>query len=340
MKNNDNDNDNDNDNNNDNDNHETMNIKVALDTLEISLDDIDISDLTSDFIKRKYHKLALLWHPDKNKNSVYAKEKFQHINQAYEYLSKEMPNMKNKEKEDKKESNTMSEDKKKYVYFLSMFISSLIIGNYSELIKKVINEIVIGCGKISIKMFEEVDKENALEVYSFLCKHRNTLHLSSSTLELVASVIKEKYKNDQVFVLNPTLKDLFENNLYKLWVDGKLYLVPLWHNEMYFDGPNGSDIIVICNPELSKEISIDENNNLIVDFKMHAKEISDLILNDGIIEVSLGIEDKVLKIPVRELKMKKEQIYKVRNEGISKICEKDIYNVSAKSDIIVRIILE
>jgi hypothetical protein len=91
---------------------------------------------------------------------------------------------------------------------------------------------------------------------------------------------------------------------------------------------------------LSKEISIDENNNVIVDFKMHAKEISDLILNDGIIEVSLDIDDKVLKIPVRELKMKKEQIYKVRYEGISKICEKDIYNVSAKSDIIVRIILQ
>lgn len=328
--------------NNENEN-EMMNIKVALDALEISLDDIDISDLTSDFIKRKYHKLALLWHPDKNKNSVYAKEKFQHINQAYEYLSKEMPDTdkeKCKEKEEKKEGNMMSEDKKKYVYFLSMFISSLIIGDYSELIKRVINEIVNGCGKISIKMFEELDKENALEVYSFLCKHRNTLHLSSSTLELVASAIKEKYKNDQVFVLNPTLKDLFENNLYKLWVDGKLYLVPLWHNELYFDGPNGSDIIVICNPELSKEISIDENNNVIVDFKMHAKEISDLILNDGIIDVSLGIDDKILKIPVRELKMKKEQIYKVRHEGISKICEKDIYNVSTRSDIIVRIILQ
>lgn len=331
--------------NNENEN-ETMNIKVALDALEISLDDIDISDLTSDFIKRKYHKLALLWHPDKNKNSIYAKEKFQHINQAYEYLCKEMPDTdldketKCKEKEEKKESNMMSEDKKKYVYFLSMFISSLIIGDYSELIKRAINEIVNGCGKISIKMFEELDKENALEVYSFLCKHRNTLHLSSSTLELVASAIKEKYKNDQVFVLNPTLKDLFENNLYKLWVDGKLYLVPLWHNELYFDGPNGSDIIVICNPELSKEISIDENNNVMVDFKMHAKEISDLILNDGIIVVSLGIDDKILKIPVRELKMKKEQIYKVRNEGISKICEKDIYNVSVKSDIIVRIILQ
>lgn len=324
--------------------NESMDIKIALDALEISLDEIDIGELNSEFIKRKYHKLALLWHPDKNKNSLYAKEKFQHINQAYEYLCKEMPDTdthldkEHKCNEEKKEA--MSEDKKKYVYFLSMFISSLIIGDYSELIKRAINEIVIGCGKISIKIFEELDKENALEVYSFLCKNRNTLHLSSSTLELVASAIKEKYKNDQVFVLNPTLKDLFENNLYKLWVDGKLYLVPLWHNELYFDGPNGSDIIVICNPELSKEISIDENNNLIVDFKMHAKDISEFILTDGTIDISLGGVDKTIKIPVRELKMKKEQLYKIRNEGISKICEKDIYNVSARSDIIIRICLQ
>ena len=35
--------------------------------------------------------------------------------------------------------------------------------------------------------------------------------------------------------------------------------------------------------------------------------------------------------------MKKEQIYKFRSQGISQILEKDIYNVSIRSDIIVNI---
>jgi hypothetical protein len=323
-----------NENENDNDN-EPMNIKTALEILDIDLDEIEISQLNHEFVKRKYHKLALLWHPDKNKNSNYAKEKFQKINQAYEYLLKEL--------HFSTQSNSSSLDKDKdsktkYAHFLSMFISGVIIGDYNDLIKSVINEIVMGCGKISVKLFENLDKENALEVYRFLCKYKTSLHMSNYTLELVANVIKEKYKNDQVFILNPSLRDLMENNLYKLWVDGQLYLVPLWHNELYFDGPNKTDIIVVCNPELPKDISVDENNNLHMFIKLRLEDVKNLIFCDGSIEFSL--DTKLFKVPVRDLRMKKEQIYKIKGQGLSRICEKDIYSVSLKGDLFVNIVLE
>lgn len=314
--------------------NEPMNIKTSLETLDIDLDEMSLSELNHEFVKRKYHKLALLWHPDKNKNSVYAKQKFQKINQAYEYLSKELHFVNNEKDTKDKEKET----KTKYGHFLSIFVSSIIIGDYSELIKSVINQVVVGCEKISVKLFEGLDKENALEVYRFLCKYKSSLHISNHTLEMVANVIKEKYKNDQVFILNPSLKDIMENNLFKLYVDGQLYLVPLWHNELYFDGPNENDIIVICNPELPNDVSIDENNNLHVYVKLNFENIKNLILNDGTINFSL--DTKHFKIPVRDLQMKKEQIYKIKGEGVSRICEKDIYNVSLKGDLFINIVLE
>ena len=68
---------------------DTMNIQVALDELEISLDEIELTKLDKEYIKKKYRKLALKWHPDKN-NEEYAKEKFQKISSAYDYLSMEL----------------------------------------------------------------------------------------------------------------------------------------------------------------------------------------------------------------------------------------------------------
>ena len=66
-----------------------MNLQIALDELEISLDDIELTKFNQEYIKKQYHKLALKWHPDKNDDSV-AKEKFQKINAAYDYLSTEL----------------------------------------------------------------------------------------------------------------------------------------------------------------------------------------------------------------------------------------------------------
>ena len=147
----------------------------------------------------------------------------------------------------------------------------------------------------------------------------------------------KKYKNVEVYKLNPGINDLLNNNLYKLYVNDDLFLVPLWHNESYFDC-SGSEIIVICEPELSNDITIDDDNNICIKKELCVQDdLSDLIHNNKSIKINMG--DKEYEILVSDLKIKREQYYRIKNKGLSKI-KKDIYDVSEKTDIIVKIILK
>jgi len=327
-----------------NNNDNKMDIKIALEILEISED--ELTKIDQDYIKKQYHKMALKWHPDKNPDKN-ATDKFQRIGESYQYLSKELCFL-----NDETNSNTsntsntynpfVSEDTKMYTYILSTFISSLLKGDYNELFTKVIKEIVIGYNVLSLtylqKIFEDLDKQKSIDIYNFLCKYRDILYIQSDVLELVSSIIKEKCKNDSIVILNPSLKDILENNIYKLYVENELYLVPLWHNELYFDAPDGSEIVVLCQPDIPENIRIDENNNLHITKEINLyKELPNLILNDPF--VSLEVGGKWVSIPLQKLFMKKEQIYRFEGQGIAHILEKDIYNISVKADIIVKILL-
>ena len=64
-------------------------------------------------------------------------------------------------------------------------------------------------------------------------------------------------------------------------------------------------------------------------------ELSKLIKNDKFVSLELG--EKWFTIPLSNLYLKEEQIYKFKKQGISQIIENDIYNVSYKADIIVKI---
>ena len=65
-----------------------MDLKMALEIFEI--DSHEYSTLNEKDLKKKYHKLALVNHPDKNDNTTQSKEKFQNIQLAFEYLKNEI----------------------------------------------------------------------------------------------------------------------------------------------------------------------------------------------------------------------------------------------------------
>ena len=161
------------------------------------------------------------------------------------------------------------------------------------------------------------------------------LYINNDILELVSLIINDKYKNDRVFILKPNLKDIIEHNIYKLYVDDELYIIPLWHNELYFDSPDGSEIIVLCQPKLPTNMIIDENNNIYVEKSI--KIDLDLIKNNKFVSIEVG--EKWFSIPLNKLYLKEEQLYKFKGQGIAHILENDIYNVTSKADIIIKIIL-
>jgi curved DNA-binding protein CbpA len=304
-----------------------MNYKNAFEILEINMDEVKYNDITFEYLKKQYRKLALRHHPDKNGNTTKSNEKFQKINESYHYLKREIKHI---------DFDNVNEDFQSSLYFdiLKGFIKTMFEGKYNDLLTKIVNDIITAGKKTSVKLFDDLDKDTALNIYSFLSNNRYVLHLNQEVLDIIREIVVKKYDNVEIYKLNPSINDLINNNLYKLYFEDQLFLVPLWHNESYFDS-SGCEIIVICEPELPNNITIDDNNNICINVEMLGLLV--MILNNKYLEFNIG--DKIFNIPISNLYMKREQYYRIKNQGLSKI-KKDIYDISEKTDIIVKIILQ
>ena len=289
-----------------------MNCKTALDILEL-----DSVNITPESLKKKYHKLALQWHPDKNGNTPESNEKFRQIHEAYELLKREI--------DDKEEEPKLPV----YADLIRMFMGE---GNYSDVFIKIITNIVSNykTKQFIAGLFKDLDNDTALSVYSFLTRYNFLFHLSQEILDELREIVTRKCDNTIVYTLNPSVGDLLEHNVYKLYHENELFLVPLWHSELYFEC-GSKEIIVLCEPQLNSGLSIDEDNNLFLETKI------DLDLDRTHIPVTIG--NKILQIPRQELYMKREQLYRFKGQGVSKIKD-NIYDVTERSDIVVKIIIQ
>ena len=304
-----------------------MDYKEAFEILEI--DPSKYEDLTFEYLKKRYRKLALKYHPDKNGNTEESNEQFKKINEAYNCLRRDFDEFTfDEEEEIIDDSQTM------YLNVLKNFIKSVMDGNYIDIIAKIVNDILNKGKKISLKIFEDLDKDVALNIYIFLSRYKSILYFNDDLLENVKQMVIQKYDNVEIYKLNPSINDLMNNNFYKLYVQEQLYLVPLWHKESYYDG-SGCEIIAICDPELPDNIKIDDDNNLIVNIDIYAHDdLPDMILNKQKIIFDVG--DELFSIPLSELYIKREQYYRLKRKGLVNV-KKDLYDLSDRSDIIVRI---
>lgn len=272
-------------------------------------------------IKKQYKIMALTYHPDKNP-SLDASTKFQEIHAAYEFLMKH-----NNEDiyDSDEEKTTIPKDSYRWVLF--SFLKNVLkteTGNY--LFYTILEKISCLCEKNALETLEKLDKKILLKVHEFLQKYKSAFHFSEDFVENVEELIKSKVTKDECIILNPILDDLFEDNLYKLTVNGKVYIVPLWHNELVYDN-SGCDIYVKCNPMLPENIEIDRDNNIHVKVKYN---ISDLWEKE---EVNIHMGRKTLVFYPRLLKVKKTQTIVLKEQGISRINTADIYDVSKRSDV-------
>jgi len=307
-----------------------MNFQTAFEILEIDTNKISYNEITLSYLKKKYHKLALQYHPDKNPG-IESKEKFQRIDEAYRFLKEEM-DFEGKNELETEEGGAEEEETNQYVYFLSLFLQTILRGHttqITEIITTIIKKIVVGCQKVTFQWFEDLDKESSIQIYDFLSKYRNILYIQQDILSKVREIVLDKCKNDQVYVLNPSIDDLLDQNVYKLVIDNEIYFVPLWHIncDILYDKVDKKEennkselkeeIIVRCIPELPENLWIDEEENVHITKEINSSEFS--LFDTKIIPIHIG--KKKLEIPVRDLLIRRNQIYVLKGEGIHSLGE-------------------
>ena len=257
-------------------------------------------DISSLQLKKKYYKLALKHHPDKNGNTEEAKRQFQEINDAYEFLK-----------------NNQEETTDDYDDLLKSFVS-IFAEPFYHFIPTIISK---------ISSLEEIPKEVCVQLYDFISKNKEIFHINDDFLENVKEIILKKYENDDFFILHPTIDDLLDHNLYKLEVDNEEYYAPLWHSEYVFNKKNKGEICVKCIPILHG-IQLDDDNNIYTEMTVSFNE---KLLSENIF---CTIGKKVFEIPCEKLQIKKTQIFKLQEKGISK--NRTITDTN-KSDIYITI---
>jgi len=303
---------------------------------------------TSEDLKKNYRLLALKHHPDKNGNSEESCEFFKKINSEYLYLlnfdiSHESHDAHMFNGGDTHEAGCDDAGSDSYMSIFRTFIQSLLQKmtviskeNTSLTISTLIKIIVEDCQELSIKMFEDLDKETAYNIYEIITTYHKAFHISVEKLALFEKIMRSKMALDNLVVISVSLDDLMgDNNIYVLEHDDKTFYVPLWHTELYYNlgktDNTSVDLIVRCIPVTPSHIYIDTNNDIYIDIRM---KIVDL-LEKQCIEFEIG--GKNFRISAAALYIKNNQTYVLRGEGIPTINAKNMYDMSDKSSIIVNI---
>jgi hypothetical protein len=160
------------------------------------------------------------------------------------------------------------------------------------------------------------------------------LGLSDHLLVALKDNLKMRMKEDDLIILNPTLQNIWANDIYKLEHGGQIYYIPLWHDEISYELPANKTLFVKCVPDLPPHISIDQNNDLHLNIGAKINEI----FNQTILRVPF-LEEKELEIPIAELKICPQQYYYFYKAGIARIELKDVFNIEQKGNIIVHLTL-
>jgi len=290
-----------------------------------------------DDLKRQYRRKALVYHPDKNPAHD-AGEQFRLIQESYDYLLiySGYKDDENDTAMDLNEEDPMASSTPGYQNILFSFLTPILKSEVFQEIKSrvfytIVEKITAKCEPKALELLEKLDKKMLAKISDVLKQYRDVFHLSDDFLLKVDELFGKKIQNDECIILNPFLEDLFEDNLYRLSEGGKVYLVPLWHNELIYDKAGGGELFVHCNPMLPDNVEIDDKNNVHV--KITAT-VDELWLKDEV-EVFLG--NRRFSIQRKQLKMTSSQIIVLANVGISKINTEDVYNVSKRADVYVHL---
>ena len=265
------------------------------------------------------------YHPDHNhEDATRSTERFQELYSAYEYLCIHL----NIEREEKEEINNNDD----YVSLFKKFLSS----EYDIHIDTttIVGDLIQGCKTASFKVFENLDKKTAMNVFQYMEEYSEILGMDDTIKNNLKDILREKIKDDVLIVLNSTIDNLFNADIYKLDHNGELYYVPMWHDEVTYDMQcdTAKQLVVKCIPDLPQHMKVDHNNHL----HIYINVCFTTLLNRETIAVPI-CNERLFEIPVCELRIMKKQVYTFYRMGIPLIHTENIFSIEKKGNVYVHI---
>jgi len=290
-----------------------MNKTKACKLLNLSTNDLNEQD-----IKKQFRMKALQYHPDKNK-SPDSKQKFQEINDAYQYLMENNYHTVNDERNNNYENflwnflnqinqNTMQQD----IWFF-------IINKLTSLCEDKVNDYL-----------QTLTKTQLIKTYEILFKYKEYLNLSQDIFDALKQSIQEKLQQDEKIILNPTLSDLQNHNVYKLSIEEEIYFIPLWHKQLIYDH-SGNELIIECIPTLEPSMTIDVFNHLHCAITLPIEKF----IKERKQDIVIG--NQTVTITGEEVTIVPSQVIIKKHIGIPIPNEKEPFNVSKLGDLYIHL---
>lgn len=321
--------------------HEHMSKKDARAMLGVSRD----CSLTE--LNKRYRIMALKLHPDKNGNTPEATQAFQELNAAYRML---LPGVTHDD--DSAKNDAPDADTETYANIFMNFMKSLFYSNSknqkdatdggNQALLELLHRIVHDYASVSVHAaLDALDPSVLFQLYETLKQYNSSVSMDARIFEEITRIIRDKMHRNNIMILNPSLKDVIQNNISVVKFEGQTFYVPLWHSELHYRveaSPDESDkqLIVKCMPNLPDHMSIDANNELHIDVRADIKEL--LNRSTGVLRIPL-YDDECIDLNVRDLGIVFHQTVVLKNniKGISLICVNDIYDVKNKAPICVHV---
>ena len=236
-------------------------------------------------LNKRYHLLALRHHPDKvgdgggGDNDAIFKEINESHKRVKEYFYSD---------DDGSDSGGGSYDS-----IFQLFIKTILVkmagngggnGGNADAIHTIIQSILSKGIQSSVMLFRKMDKSSCMTIYTILSENQELFSISREIMDELTSIVEEKTRDDIVIRLNPSLLDMLLDRVYILTEYGQTYYIPLWHSELHFKqpdadtststnpNPNG-EIIVLCEPELPDNVTIDEHNNIYISLDVNIHDL-------------------------------------------------------------------